>query len=132
MRLEQLQRKCRKASRELGIDVEIIEPLPQCGWQLKSTDFDTLYLTDIGTPSKWEQGLAKHHARIYHDRGRRKLIEQNGKCAMCSILLSEHTGAEIDHIESRGAHGRDDSMSNIRVLDRNCHRRRHGERVKYA
>jgi hypothetical protein len=56
----------------------------------------------------------------------RKLGEQNGKCAICGLLIDDFREATADHIEVRGmgAAWRDDSYDNIRAVHGACNTER--------
>lgn len=58
--------------------------------------------------------LDEIHNDIYHSRARERHRLQGGKCAHCGKNLGRM--GECDHIESRGAHGRNDRLSNLQIL----------------
>lgn len=82
----------------------------------------------LGPPSRQMASIKRLHEEIYHARGQAKFREQNGLCALCGLPMKGTENTEIDHIESRGAHGRDDRMSNLRAVHgRPCHHDRHNK-----
>lgn len=80
----------------------------------------------LGTSSQHKAHLDQLHNCIYRARGREKFRQQKGLCALCNKPMSGFENTEIDHIKTRGAHGRDDRMENLRVVHTACHRKRHG------
>lgn len=127
-----LERHVRKVSRALGVEVTILyrdnpRKEPVALLCIDAEQYDRLFERDLGTPSNWERNLKIFHETIYHARGVRKYHQQKGLCAICGESLNGGTqNTEIDHIESRGAHGRDDRLSNLRVVHGDpCHRERH-------
>ncbi len=127
MRGVDLAAKIRNIERILGLEIEHDEVMRLF------TAFDTklgVFAAGYGKPSDAERRLKALHSEIYRARGERVYRNQKGKCVFCGRKLPPDAW-EIDHIESRGAHGRSDELANLRVcctgLD-GCglHRKRHG------
>jgi hypothetical protein len=77
-------------------------------------------------PSAHVANLKALHEDVYKQRGRRKFEIQNGHCALCGEKMKGTENTEIDHIATRGAHGRNDDISNLRVVHAEpYHRERH-------
>lgn len=62
---------------------------------------------------------------VYALRRAEVFKEQDYLCKLCGGLKP----LECDHIESRGAHGRNDRKENLRGLCVDCHRIRHGAKM---
>ncbi len=127
-------RKLRKVERQTGATLELFSASglivaldPETGMRFEQF---------LGSPSQHETNIKRLHETIYHKRGEEKLRQQGFTCALCGLPLDGTSNTSIDHIESRGAHGRSDAMSNIRVVHQEpCHRERHEpkrERIKNA
>jgi 5-methylcytosine-specific restriction endonuclease McrA len=52
----------------------------------------------------------------------RKIVEQDGKCAICRAAFTDYNEIVPDHIEPKGMGGawRDDSPENIQAVHRRC------------
>ena len=129
-----LERAVRRVERITGVVIEIAaeEDGP---YALTAADHELggyAFSEPLGPRSKMEQQVKALHSQIYLARGKAKFAEQKGLCALCGRPMKGTEGTEIDHIVSRGAHGRNDHMSNLRVLDSACHQRRHGQKVRTA
>ncbi len=118
----------RKISRCLGGEVEIkFTDTRPSGVAFYDKDLDINFFAPLATPSSWETAIKSFHEMIYRSRGRAIFKYQGGLCAICGAAMRGTDNTEIDHIESRGAHGRNDRMENLRVVHGNpCHRKRHG------
>ena len=127
-----IQRELRKHERELGISLQLAydgkTPL-----FVKADDFENSrcrFIKPFGLRSTWLQTLDAIHEEVYHARGRRLMVLQNGQCANCSRPLNNR--AECDHIETR-AKGRNDRMENLQLvcarMGGGCdfHARKHGQ-----
>lgn len=125
-----LERKVRAVEEILGVEVSIRytqEGYPiglVCNdWELRGKRFEC----DLSPPSKYRWQVDHFHARIYKERGQEVFRRQRGLCGICGGKMAGTSNTEIDHIETRGAHGRSDVMSNLRAVHGNpCHRKRHG------
>lgn len=118
----------RKVERQTGCSISIHTILFSGKRQFKAWDpeLERLFWSDVVTPSREKAALGRLREDVYHARGNQKAVEQGMKCALCG----EHmVNFEIDHKESRGAHGRNDRSSNLRCVHPKCHRRRHGEKT---
>ncbi len=127
-----LERHVRKVERALGVQVSVLYrdvngKDPHSLLCIDSELNDRRFEMDLFSPSQWERRLKIFHETIYHARGVRKYHLQSGLCAICKKSLNGGTqNTEIDHIESRGANGRDDRLYNLRVVHGDpCHRERH-------
>jgi len=116
-------RKLRKVERETGAALEVIA---DSVLMAHDPELGVMYNFPLGPPSTREAAIKRLHEAIYHRRGEEKLRQQGFKCALCGLPLDGTSNTSIDHIESRGAHGRNDRMVNLRVVHENpCHRERH-------
>lgn len=118
----------RKVERQLGQSISIHEQpgLNKIRFECWDSETDEIFLSDWVTPSRQKYTLSRIHEAVYHARGRVVAKKQDMECAICGLAMFAY---EIDHIESRGANGRDDRMVNLRAVHPKCHRRRHGERI---
>lgn len=126
MRGVDLRTKARNVSRQLGCHIDIEFQPDGTPFALSCTDGelnDRPFFAVIAHPRDFEKTLRCFHEAIYHARGEAKYLEQNRECALCGLKMDTY---EIDHIESRGAHGRNDRMANLRAVHPDCHRERHG------
>lgn len=129
MRGVTIQGKCRGVERATGCEIEIIwDNHDVIAFVAKDPELGREFTVQVEHRSERERQLSKLHETVYHARGAEKYRQQGGKCAMCNRELNG--SYDIDHIRSRGAHGRDDRMENIRCLGNafkcSCHRQRHG------
>ena len=69
--------------------------------------------------------VEKLHNVLYKARGRKVYLEQGRKCVQCGSPLNG--SYDINHKESRGAHGRNDRIANLEVIDRKCHTEFHSK-----
>lgn len=83
--------------------VSVVDPELNCHFIMK-----------LGSPSQHESEMLELHKRIYSSRRREKYYQQDGKCAQCGSKLKGM--GECDHIQSRGAHGRNDRLSNLQIV----------------
>lgn len=129
-----LERLARKVSQCLGCEVRIVYRHGMNGeipHYLECVDTDLggrVFSKPFTVPSRYEQEVKIFHESIYKERSRAKFVEQNGLCALCGEPMKGTENTECDHIETRGAHGRDDRLINLRVVHSVCHRIRHGEK----
>lgn len=129
MRGVTLEAKCRGVARALGIPVTLdLGPPPnvQAFCPILEKTFEVRYRL----PSQAERALKMLHADVYRARGAAVYRRQMALCAMCGRWMSPG-GYEIDHRLSRGAHGRDDAVSNLQAVCAglsgcDLHRRKHG------
>lgn len=128
MRGVTLEAKCRGVSRALGIEVEHREAFRM--FLAVDPILDRAFVVNYRLPSQAENALLQLHEDVYHARGAEAWKLQEGKCCFCGKKM-HHMSYEIDHVLSRGAHGRNDKQENLRVCCAGfsgCdgHRRRHG------
>ena len=133
MRGVDINAKARGVERCIGIDVVTTKSVTS-GRVLSFSAYDPVldrpFVTFPDRPSDAERALKKLHEDIYHARGEYVYRQQKRRCCFCDRPLPSNA-YEVDHISSRGAHGRSDAISNLRVCCtglRGCgeHRRRHG------
>ncbi len=129
--MSDLARLARKISRCLGVEVvlttdyEAKTPLIVATVDDREQSGNTFRVA-LGPPSKREDNLRRVHSMIYLARGKQRFRQQKGLCGICGKPMKGSENTEIDHIETRGAHGRSDLMSNLRVVHGEpCHRQRH-------
>ncbi len=121
-----LEKICRKIGKALGVPVVInLSDDEQSPMVAIIHDRGKRFTQFLGTPSQHKLNLQRLHEAVYHDRGRQKFEEQGGLCALCGKPMRGTEYTEIDHIKSRGSNGRDDTMTNLRVVDTACHEQRH-------
>ena len=120
--------KARGVSRALGIEVEHRPDFKM----FCTTDpvLERSFAVTYRIPSQAENALLQLHEDVYHARGTEAWKRQEGKCCFCGKHL-HHMSFEIDHIQSRGAHGRNDALSNLQVCCSGLggcdgHRKKHG------
>lgn len=132
MRGVDLGAKVRNVSRMLGVEVDLIKEAPigiELGqWRFRVEDPDLGPLSwVVQRKSDPAYDLGKFHEHVYHERGRLVYELQKELCALCGGRMRTY---EIDHIDSRGAHGRNDRIGNLQAvhpsLTHSCHRERHG------
>jgi len=124
-----IQGKARCVERATGCEIEIIwDNSDVIAFVAKDPELGREFTVQVEHRSEREKQLGKLHETVYHARGAEKYRQQEGRCAMCNRELNGQY--EIDHIKSRGAHGRNDALSNLRVVGKvfqcRCHRQRHG------
>ncbi len=124
MRGVDLPAKARAVSRALGVPVTL-ELGPPPAFRTFCPKLERTFEVRYRLASQAERALKMLHDDVYWARGATVYQLQFGKCAMCGRRMMPGQ-YEIDHIKSRGAHGRDDRIENLRALDSECHRRRHG------
>lgn len=141
MRGVTLAAKIRGVSRALGCEVmhgpgpmgwcfSALDPTLDAAWpDIARMEALRKFEVHYRTPSGAEKALKTLHSNIYRARGEATYLRQNGLCFFCGMKMPV-TAYEIDHIESRGRHGRNDEMGNLRacctVGGCDGHRRRHG------
>lgn len=123
MRGVTLEAKARNVGRCLGPDAEVIVDRTPVGFCITIIDNETgqTYQQQCHTEKQFETLLQKMHSLAYRTRAQLVSLAQGGLCKFCG----EQRPLECDHIMTRGRHGRLDSVSNIRMLCRPCHQRRH-------
>lgn len=72
------------------------------------------FTCQLGPPSKYVQQSQAFHSQIYKARRQEVYRRQRGLCAECSRPLRDR--GECDHIKTRARGGRDDRLSNLRIL----------------
>lgn len=122
-----LHRAARKIERALGVPVVIVTSEDgTVSVEINDTQLGIKFTRFLGPPSKRLANLKGLHEQIYRARGQELFRRQGGRCAICQRPMKGTENTEIDHIASRGAHGRSDVMSNLRVVHSEpCHRERH-------
>ena len=128
--MSDIARVARKIERILGAPVEIVKSAEGTPLAAEINDPETQckFTRFLGPPSKRVENLKALHEQVYRQRGRMKFTLQGGRCAICGRPMKGDENTEIDHIESRGAHGRSDVMTNLRVVHGDpCHRERHSK-----
>ena len=62
----------------------------------------------------------------------RKVVEQDGKCAICHQTFAHYNEIAPDHIEPKGMGGarRDDSSENIQAVHRRCNLEKGSRRLR--
>lgn len=127
--IDALERAVRKAEECLGTDIFIRRDGDGAPIHLEAYDDDLrgrrFTSEKLGPPSKWAQQAKAFHEEIYRARGQEAFRRQNGLCALCGKKMQGTANTEIDHKKSRGAHGRDDRLENLRAVHSSCHRLRH-------
>lgn len=118
----------RGVGRALGLDIEH-DPVLQI-FQATDPELERTFTQSYKTPSQLEHALDELHNKIYFARGAEVNRRQEGKCCFCGKKMKRNS-YEIDHILSRGAHGRNDRIFNLRVCCAGLsgcdgHRIRHG------
>lgn len=111
-----LHRRVRKVERELrcSIHIELLDGKP---YSLLIEDPELAgmrFTASVGPPSQQDRNLRLLHEQVYRARAREKYRQQRGLCAHCSRELKGQ--GQCDHIRSRGAHGRSDTLSNLQIL----------------
>lgn len=124
-----LEMKVRKVARCLGVDVTLHTGSPAFWVECFDRELGgRRFFASLGTPSRRITNLHAFHEHIYHERAKQKYADQKGICAICGAPMKGTENTECDHIESRGAHGRDDRLINLRIVHANpCHRDRHSK-----
>ncbi len=123
-----IEAKCRGVTRALGIEVQHSPELRL--FTAVDPVLERNFAATYKIPSRMEFALDQLHEDVYHARGAEAWKRQEGKCCFCGRYM-HHMSYEIDHVQSRGAHGRNDALSNLRVCCSGLsgcdgHRRRHG------
>jgi hypothetical protein len=127
-----LEAKCRGVQRIVKIEIDIKRN--EAGKVLSFSAYDPVldrrFISCPDRPSDAERALKKLHSDIYHARGEYVYQKQKGLCFFCGVKMPVDQW-EADHKDSRGAHGRDDSPSNLQICCTGfsgCdgHRRKHG------
>jgi 5-methylcytosine-specific restriction endonuclease McrA len=83
----------------------------------------------------------ERHPRGYRERRspgemrkllNRKIVEQEGKCAICSNAFTDYNEIVPDHIEPKGMGGawRDDHPENIQAVHRRCNLQKGSRRLR--
>lgn len=125
----ELERAARKASKCLGSEILIVNEIgtrkPGIA-QFFDDSTGSVFTLKLGPPSQYKKQIKQLHEMVYRARSREAFRRQGGVCLLCSSKMSGWSNTETDHINSRGAHGRDDRMENLRVVHSECHRQRHG------
>ena len=60
-----------------------------------------------------------------------RTIIQSGSRSTCKLCGKYAHDGEVDHVESKGKHLRNDHLSNLRWLCKPCHRQRHNREPKW-
>lgn len=118
--------KCRGVSRALGLDVEH-DPVLRI-FRASDPVLERTFTSSYNNLFQVEFALDTLHEDIYHARGNEAHRRQKGQCCFCGKSIKAF---ETDHIESRGAHGRNDRLENLRTCCTGLggcggHRIRHG------
>ena len=82
-----------------------------------------------------------HHPRGYRELRspaemrkllNRKIVEQDGKCAICRTAFTDYNEIVPDHIEPKGMGGawRDDHPDNIQAVHRRCNLQKGSRRLR--
>lgn len=118
-----------KAERCLQLDILLRRTEDGKPWAVETNDNELRgrrFYAELGPPSKYEEQVKAFHSTIYKARGQEVYRMQRGICALCGKAMAGTYNTETDHIESRGAHGRDDQLRNLRAVHAEpCHRLRH-------
>lgn len=119
--------KVRKVARCLGVDVVLHTATPPFSVECFDRELGgRRFFASLGTASRRLANLKAFHEQIYHERAKRKFEDQRGLCALCGKPMKGTENTECDHIETRGSHGRDDRLTNLRIVHGvPCHRDRH-------
>lgn len=121
-----LPRRVRLIEKRLALEVTVHYGTDGAPMYFSAVDPDLAnrrFTRRAGTPSQVIGNLDRFAEDIYHERGKQQYRNQRGVCAWCEHPLNGI--GETDHIKSRSK-GRDDTLSNLRVLCSPCHRERHG------
>ena len=128
MRGVTLEAKCRGVERATGAELKIVyDGKRPIRVEASDPELDYTASVPIEFPSGAERAIKLMHALIYGRRSDAVKRRQNHRCIHCN----ERNPLEIDHIRSRGAHGRDDRMANLQGVCAypfgcDTHRRKHG------
>lgn len=129
MRGVDLAAQARGVARALGIPVTLdLGPPPSV--QAFCPKLEKTFEVRYRLPSQAERALKMLHSDVYRARGEFVFKEQRELCAMCGRRIPANA-YEIDHIKSRGAHGRNDAVTNLQAVCAglsgcDLHRRKHG------
>lgn len=131
--MKDLARAIRKAEKALGSPLELVlDPATGSTIGVQAVDaFEDRHTVYLGPPSFHIRAVEQLHEAIYRSRGRKAFKDQKGLCAICGKPMRGTENTEVDHIKSRGAHGRDDRQENLQVVHGNpCHHDKHSKRKK--
>lgn len=127
MRGVDLPAKIRGIERIIGLEIRH-NPELKC-FETEDPDLPgRVFMACYARPSQIEVALKGLHSLVYRKRGELVFERQGRKCCFCGGEIREF---EIDHISSRGAHGRSDVITNLRCCCTGLgacglHRKRHG------
>lgn len=107
-----------------GCTITVTPLITETGGMVTAFDpeLDRSFKVAVKLGSSGERELRDLHTHIYRAKSDALYRLQDGKCANCTERLRTY---EKDHI-TRRSKGRDDRMSNTRLLCVPCHRGKHG------